>query len=326
MRVAVTGASGFVGGAVCRLLREHGWQVHAFGRRRAVPPDHVAGAGYRSWNLATGPLHRPPEVDAVVHAAGYVSDAGPGGPLGQVLQGDPGRRAVAVNVDGTGHVIDTWPAARLVLVSSASVYHPDRPQRYAAEGEAPDPATVRWPSAYGPTKALAERLVLQRHPAAVVLRPHAVYGPGDTTLLPRVTAAVRGRTLLLPGSGRQRHSLTRVEQLAEACRLACTAPDAALGRVYNIADAEPVVLAEALGEALAARGRPVRVVPVGRRAAAAAAALSQWRHRRSSDVHEGLTPYAAGHLARDRTFDLTLGRQLLGYHPQPTRLDDAARW
>ena len=209
MKVAVTGASGFVGGAVCRHLAAAGWRVHAFGRRPAVDPGHLAGARYRSWNLPIGALPDPPEVDAVVHAAAWV---------GQGV-GSPGVPE-AVNVTGTRHVLDTWPGARFVHLSSASVYHPWRPQRAAAEGQAPDPEAVRWPGDYGRSKALAERLVLARRPDAVLLRPHAVYGPGDTTLLPRLLAAVRGGVLLLPGSGRQRHALTSIGALAEACRLA----------------------------------------------------------------------------------------------------------
>jgi nucleoside-diphosphate-sugar epimerase len=208
-----------------------------------------------------------------------------------------------------------------VQVSSGSVYHPGRPQRAARESEAPDPGTVRWPNGYGRTKALAERLVLARRPAAIVLRPHAVYGPGDTTLLPRLSAAVRAGVLPLPGSGRQRHSLTRIDHLAQACLLACTAPVAATGRAYNITDAEPVVLAQALAEALAARGRRVRIVPIGLRPALVAAALAERVQRRPT-----LSRYAAGHLALERTFDLTAARDLLGYCPGQTQLGDAAGW
>jgi nucleoside-diphosphate-sugar epimerase len=265
-------------------------------------------------------------VDAVVHAAAWVADHGPAAP------------AEAVNLTGTGHVLHTWPAARFVQVSSASVYHPARPQRTATEEEAPDPGSVRWPSPYCRTKALAERLVLAGCPGAVVLRPHAVYGPGDTMPLPRLTAAVRAGVLLLPGSGRQRHSLTRVEQLAHACLLAC-AP-ARPGHpppsgIFNVTDAEPVVLAEALAESFRARGLRVRIVPVGYRPALAAAVLGTAMRTavrtavRTAGGRAGvpaLTVYAAGHLALERTFDLSRARDRLGYSPPPTDLGDAARW
>src|SRR5690606_17595477 len=146
--------------------------------------------------------------------------------------------ALAVSVTGTAHVLTTFPHARFVHVSSASVYHPHRPQVLAAESEAPDPERVRWPGPYGPAKARAEQLVRARRPDAVILRPHAVYGPGDTTLMPRLEAAVRRGVLLLPGTGTQRHALTRVESFAQVCLrvLTCEVP----GGAYNVTDAEPV--------------------------------------------------------------------------------------
>src|SRR5688572_11441143 len=177
MRVAVTGASGFVGGTVSRHLLAHGCEVVAFGRRPGDDPTGVPDAEVRYWDIVTGPLADPPAVDAVVHSAAFVGDVG---------AREPVRRT---NVEGTVHVARTFPRARLVHISTCSVYHPERPQVMATEDEAPPPETVRWPSPYGETKALAERELLHRRPDAVVLRPHAVYGPGDTTLMPRLREA-----------------------------------------------------------------------------------------------------------------------------------------
>ncbi len=137
--------------------------------------------------------------------------------------------ARATNVAGTLAVRDTFPGARFVHVSSGSVYDPFRPSVRAREREAP---VARYLDAYGTTKAEAERALARdvaRHPergAVVVLRPHAVYGPGDTTLLPRVEAAVRRGRLVLPGGGRVLQSLTHVDTLlAAAVRAALVLPD-----------------------------------------------------------------------------------------------------
>jgi 2-alkyl-3-oxoalkanoate reductase len=317
MRVAVTGASGFVGGAVCRDLAARGWTVLAFGRRPAVDAERVAGAPYRAWDISSGPLPDAPDVDAVVHAAARVSADG--------VRTETRRAAHAVNVTGTTHVLTTWPYARLVHVSSASVYHPWRAQVQAREDEVPEPDAVRWPSVYGWSKALAEGLVLGLRPDAVVLRPHAVYGPGDTTLLPRIEAAVIRGVLPLPGSGRQRHALTRVETLARACALAC-APHVP-GGPYSVTDAEPVVLADAVAQVLRARGRPVRVQPLGHRLPAALATGAELARRGLRRPGEPvLSRYAVSHLALERTFDLTRARTLLGLDPSPPALADAATW
>ncbi|MEV5536252.1 NAD(P)-dependent oxidoreductase [Saccharopolyspora shandongensis] len=294
MRIAVTGATGFVGGAVCRAAEARGWEVHAFGRR----------PGVRHWDIAGGPLADPPEVDAVVHAAAAVADETASATMWRT------------NVDGTRHVADTFPGARLVHISTASVYDPFTATVDADEAAAP---VARYLNAYGESKAAAERLLTYR-PNTVVLRPHAVYGPGDTTLLPRLLDAIRGRSLVIVGDGRTRHSLTSIDNLTSAVLLACN------GRpgIYNIADAEPVALADALREMFRERGLRVRLrhLPVRLAWNLAAIAENTWRPPRLAQ----LSRYAVSHLGFERTLDITAARRDLGYRPEPTSFTGAARW
>lgn len=326
MRVAVTGASGFVGGAVARDAVARGDEVWTFSRRDA----RVDGARHRAWDLADGVLDDPPDVDVVVHAGAAVSDW---------ARHD---LAWAVNVAGTRAVRETFPGARLVHVSSASVYDPFLPSVDAREPEAP---VDRYLDAYGATKAAAERYLrddVLHHPergAVVVLRPHAVYGPGDTTLLPRIEGAVRGGRLVLPGGGRVRQSLTHVDTLVAAARAAAGLDDAALRAasvappgsagllVVNVADAEPVVLRDALTEVLRRRGRDVRVldVPVAPAWALAAVAERTWRAARRPEPPR-LTRYVLSHLATERTYDLSVLRDVLGVDPAPTSFAGVGSW
>jgi 2-alkyl-3-oxoalkanoate reductase len=290
VRVAVTGAAGFVGGAVVAAARARGWAVHPLTRRE--------------WDLATGPLPDPPAVDAVVHCAALLDDAAVTGAT------DPGP-VWAANLHGTRHVAATFPGVRLVHVSTSSVYDAAVPTVRAREDEAP---VSRYGTAYAASKAAAERLLAGR-PDTVVLRPHAVYGPGDRTLLPRVLAAVRGRTLVVPGSAAAPHTLTAVGTLAEAALLACTGPPG----VYNVGDAAPVALGDALVALLAERGLDVRVRFLPPRPALLLAGLRPLRRR-------GLTRYAIEHLGAERTLDLTAARTRLGLDPPPTSFAGAARW
>ncbi|WP_141577777.1 NAD(P)-dependent oxidoreductase [Actinomadura sp. WMMA1423] len=308
MRIAVTGASGFVGGAVCRALASEGATVLAFGRRPAVDSAHVGGADYRSWDLTRGPLPDTPAVDAVVHCAGSVTDWGRAADL------------FAANLTGTRNALAGFPGARFVHVSTASVYDPFRPSAMAREDEAP---VRRYMNAYGASKAAAERAAVAG--GAVVLRPHAVYGPGDTTLLPRVLSAVRGPVLPAVGTGRQRVSLTSVGNLARACVLAATGPVAS--GVFNIADAEPVAIDDAFRAILRERGvraRPVYVPARAARPLAAAAEGAFLLARRPEPPR--LTRYAISHLALERTLDIAAAREVLGYDPGPTSFAGAAAW
>ncbi|GAA2564758.1 NAD-dependent epimerase/dehydratase family protein [Pseudonocardia hydrocarbonoxydans] len=293
MRIAVTGAGGFVGSAVVAAARARGWTVHPLTRRE--------------WDLTTGPLPDPPAVDAVVHAAAAVRDWGAPAPVW------------AANLHGTRHVAASFPGVRLVHVSTASVYDPYVPTVDAPESAGP---AARHLTAYGASKAAAERLLAGR-PETVVLRPHAVYGPGDPTLLPRVLAAVRGGTLVVAGDGSARHTLTAVATLARAALLGCTGPPG----TYNVGDAEPVTLDAALRGLLAARGLDVTVrhLPVGAAWALAGAAEQVWRALRRPDPPR-LTRYAVSQLGMERTLDLTAARTRLGLDPAPTSFAGAAGW
>ncbi|WP_405142988.1 NAD(P)-dependent oxidoreductase [Sphaerisporangium sp. NBC_01403] len=322
MRVAVTGASGFVGGVVCRAAAARGWQVHAFGRRPGtglftpVAPDGTDGlvgtdgrraVSYRSWDI-TGPVPGDlPEVDAVIHCAGSVTDWG------------PKRKIIEVNLGGTTQVRRAFPGARFVHVSTASVYDPFRPTVMAREDQCP---ARRYVNAYGTSKALAEHVVRD---TAVILRPHAVYGRGDTTLLPRVLGAVRGRRLWAVGDGRQRISLTSVSNLAQACLLAAEGPVAT--GVFNVADAEPLVLDDALRWILRERGVDARpaYLPAALVTPPAAVVETAFRLLRRREPPR-LTRYAVGHLAVERTLDITAARERLGYRPSPTSFAGAADW
>jgi nucleoside-diphosphate-sugar epimerase len=308
VRIAVTGASGFVGGAVSRALAAEGATVFAFGRRPAVASGHVGGAAYRSWDLTRGPLPDAPAVDAVVHCAGSVTDWGPAAAL------------FAANLTGTRNASASFPGTRFVHVSTASVYDPFRPSIMAREDEAP---VRRYMNAYGASKAAAERLAMER--GAVILRPHAVYGPGDTTLLPRVLSAVRGPLLPAVGTGRQGISLTSVGNLVQACVLAATGPVAS--GVFNVADAEPVAIDDAFRAILRERGVRARPVYVPARAARPLAAVAEGAFllaRRPEPPR--LTRYAISHLALERTLDITAARESLGYDPDPTSFAGAADW
>ena len=284
MRVAVTGAAGFVGGAIAAHLREHGHDVTALTRRE--------------WDITTGPIDL--RVDAVVHCAALADD---GAPLGE---------AMLANRIGTRNVVASAGGARLVHVSTSSVYDAFVPSVRVREDS---PLPTRFLSSYSESKAAAEA---ELPTDAVVLRPHAVYGPGDRTLLPRVLAGIRGSRLVLPEGARVSHTLTHVDNLAAAAALALTGP----AGVYNVGDDTDVLLSAVLTEFLVRRGRPdVTLHSIPYRAAFTAAAALERLQRRPR-----LTRYAVSQVGLERTLDLTRARDVLGYTPGPTSLRGAERW
>ncbi|KQS65842.1 NAD(P)-dependent oxidoreductase [Modestobacter sp. Leaf380] len=288
--IGVTGASGFCGAVVARAAEAASHRVVCLGRRPGPVGEH------RRWDARTG----PPDlagVDVLVHLAAAVGDA---------HRGRDAAEFEAVNVTATAGVLTAAAGRPVVWVSSASVYDPRCSRADVGEDA---PTTSGHLNAYGRTKSAGDRLALDA--GAVVLRPHAVYGPGDRHLLPRLLRAVRRGVLTLPGDDVPT-SLTAVETLADAC---LAAPGWAPG-AYNVADPQPyprdATVAAVLGAVL---GRPVRVRHVPVRLARAAADLL-----RLAPGEPVLTRYAVDQLAAEITLDLTRTRAT-GWTPTRTVSD-----
>ncbi|WP_296138379.1 NAD(P)-dependent oxidoreductase [uncultured Tessaracoccus sp.] len=282
MKVAVTGASGFVGAEVVRAMRGAGHEVVSVGR------TPVAACEHRQWDAATG----TPDLtgcDAVVHAAAHVGERGP--------------RSVfeRVNVGGARRLLDAADGRTVVWVSSGSVYDPRPSRRLVGEDHPTESGHL---SHYGWTKARGERLALEA--GAVVLRPTAVYGLADRHLVPRLRRLVRGRRLLLPGPD-VALSLTDVEAFGRACVDALDWPPGPV----NIADPEPYsrdeVLARVLEGVVGRQLVATRVPPAVVRALA--------------PVLPGVNAYTIDLLTRDHVLDVRRALAL-GWEPPRRRVWD----
>jgi 2-alkyl-3-oxoalkanoate reductase len=301
MRVAVTGASGFVGGYIAGYLQRAGYDVHAYGRRAAASLRHPVPK-YAAWDFTNGPT-RAPNVDAVVHCAAMVGDCGP----------LPAFRAA--NVAGTLAAAATFQhASRFIHISTASVYNLSLPLRGAREDA---PCGGHSFSPYAQSKLEGERQLSAIGRPVTILRPHIIYGPGDSTLMPRVLAALRGGRLPLPGTGRNRLSVTHVDNLAQAVRRALDGP--VESGVFNVADACEVTLDELARVLLRRYGVVGRVVyipgPVAWHLAAAAELAARVLPFSRPPF---LTRFVVRQLTRDFTLDVSLARAVLGYAPRWT--------
>ncbi|WP_092546677.1 NAD-dependent epimerase/dehydratase family protein [Actinoplanes derwentensis] len=302
MRIAVTGASGFCGGMVARAAAEAGAAVVCLGRTPGPVGEHRFWDATRTEPDLTG-------TDIVLHLAAAVGDPPPGRASEATFR--------AVNVDGTARLLSATGSRPVVWVSSASVYAPPILYEYRQPGRSgyllpsPEPITEDHPlaglTAYGRTKAAGERLALAA--GAVVLRPRAVYGPGDPHLLPRLRRVVRGGRALLPGPDIEL-SLTAVENLADACLAAAHWPAGA----YNIADAQPY-RRDAVVQAVC--GVPVAHLPIPLVSAIATAATATARLTGRSPL---LSRYAVDQLTTGVVLNITRARAQ-GWTPRRTFAD-----
>lgn len=255
--VAVTGATGFVGQALCDRLVRDGWHVIALTRTKsaALPPQvEVRAVG----DLAAVEDFAPfvSGADTVVHLAAKVHVMAPTAEDTAAFQ--------AVNVDTSRRLAEGAARAgvrRLLFVSSIKVNGESTPP--ASPFTADDPPHPG--DDYGRSKAAAEAALrsvsAQTGLEVTILRPPVVYGPGvkaNVAALARLCAS----PIPLPfGATRNARSLIAVDNLVDAILSALVSPRAA-GRTFLVRDGEDVSTGELVRRIRRAQGRPARLLPV----------------------------------------------------------------
>lgn len=305
MTVLVTGASGMLGRAVARQLLADGHDVRCFQRR----PSGVDGArdvlGSITDTAAVAVAVQG--CDAVVHLAAKVSFTG------------ATSEFVRTNIDGTRHLLDAAARAGVtdvVHVSSPSVAHQGASLVGAAAGPA-DPERAR--GDYARTKAAAELLALDRSTPAfrvAAVRPHIVWGPGDTQLVERVIDRARhGRLPLLDG-GTALIDTTYVDNAASAVVACLRRIEQARGRAFVVTNGEPRPIAELLEGICRAGGvRPPSWSVPGAVARGAGAVIERtWRALARAD-EPPMTRFLAEQLSTAHWFDQRLTRAVLQWEP-----------
>ena len=212
--VAVTGATGFLGGHTVRALAAAGCRLRLLARREplalgldsAIRPDIVLGsledpASLR--RLVDG-------ADVVLHMAGAIKAPDDAGYL-------------RVNRDGTEALADAVlaaaPAAHVVLVSSLAARHPEL-------------------SGYAASKRVGEDALFARlgRERTSIVRPPAIYGPGDRETMVFFELAAR-KLVPLPGRPSARISLLHGHDAARM--LVARVLGTPTGRVHALADGRP---------------------------------------------------------------------------------------
>ena len=315
LRVLVTGASGFLGRAVAAGIVAAGHEVSCFQRR----PSGVLGARdlLGSVTEARDLLHAVIGMDAVVHLAAKVS-----------LAGDPAEFE-AVNVEGTRSLLAAAVDAgvsRFVFVSSPSVAHVGASIVGADAGPA-DPARAR--GDYARTKASAELLALGADSPmmrVVAVRPHLVWGPGDTQLVARIVERARVGRLPLLGHGAALIDTTYVDNAATAILAALERTREVHGRAYVITNGEPRPVAELLSGMCRAAGvrTPTWRVPATLALGAGSLIEAAWRVRPGAD-EPPMTRFLAEQLSTAHWFDQRRTREDLHWTPQVTLDEGFAR-
>jgi nucleoside-diphosphate-sugar epimerase len=222
-----------------------------------------------------------------------------------------------INVLGTRHIVQgclTHNVPRLIHVSTSAVYFTYAHQLQIKETQ-PLPKPV---NAYAHTKQLAEQEVMQGHQQGLstfTIRPRGIFGPGDTTLLPRLLRANDRTGIPLIRQGQALIDVTYHDNVIAALRCCQQAPSNLSGNIYNITNGEPIKLIDLLTSLSQQLGYPFRYKALPFRlgyAIATALESTAALFNRSEPI---LTRYTLGLLAFSQTLDIRKARSELGYHP-----------
>jgi nucleoside-diphosphate-sugar epimerase len=157
---------------------------------------------------------------------------------------------------------------------------------------------------------------------ATIVRPKAIFGPGDQTLLPRLLEVARRGRLPQIGDGTNCVDLTYVDNVVHALMLALDAP--ATGKIYTITNGEHPRLWDVVRHVLDRLGVNVPLRRLPYRLVYLMATFMELRARLFGG-EPLLTRYTTAILARTQTYDITAARRDLGYEPIVTVADGIER-
>lgn len=311
MTVLVTGGGGFLGRSLIRALRDRGEAVRSFARG-----DY---SRLREWGVeqirgdigdADAVENAVAGCDAVFHTAARVEMWG------------PYEEFHRVNTIGTQNVIAACRrsgVAKLIYTSTPSVVHGGGSVSGVDES-APYPA--HYEAHYPATKALAEQAVLAANSdvlATTAIRPHLVWGPGDTSMMPRVVAKARAGKVRLIGPPQPVDTLY-IDNAVDAHlgayeRLEFGAAPA--GRAYFVTQGEPLSGQQFLNDLLAANGLPPidKTISVGAAKTAATLIEGLWKLFRIR-AEPPITRFVVSQLSTAHWYDISAARRDLGYAPK----------
>lgn len=308
-RILVTGASGLLGCAVAQLLRDKGHYVRTLQRRPSQgATDEILGSLLDRQAVARA----VESMDAVIHLAAKVSFTGKWSDF------------VATNIVGTSILLDAAQSAGtkdFVFVSSPSVAH-FGDSLSGAGAVVADPSRAR--GNYARSKAAAELNALAMDSAdfrVTAIRPHVVWGPGDTQLVERVVQRAKAGRLPLLDHGAALIDTIYIDNAAASIVRGLERMDHAHGRALVVTNGEPRPVGELIAGICRAGGAPAPKLNVpGSLARAAGSVIEKlWLAAGSRNlVHDEppMTRFLAEQLSTAHWFDQRETQEVLDWKPE----------
>ncbi len=308
-KVLVTGGGGFLGSAIVKLLVERGDHVRSFSRNYYPELASMRVEQFQG-DIAdrTSVVNACMGINLVFHVA---AKAGVWGAYSDYYR---------TNVTGTQNIIEACKkhnVSKLVYTSSPSVIF-DGTDMEGANESCPYP--VSYNAYYPKTKALAEQAVRAAGGSllTVILRPHLIWGPKDSHIVPRIIS--RAKQLLIVGNGKNLVDTIYIDNAAYAHILAAVKLDenpGISGNIYFISQGKPVLLWEMINNILKAGGLPPVKRSISHKAAWLIGAILELVYNIINIKSEPeMTRFVANELAKSHWFDISAAQNDLGYIPR----------
>ena len=304
-KLLITGATGFLGFRLVDFLQEQ-YEIIGTGRNKEIgqliqnKKIHFLSINLEHQEEVESGLKNL-HVDCVIHLAAKSSLWG---------NYDDFHKA---NVIGTKNILNYViknKIKRFIYISTPSVY--DLTKKSTNLNETDLLYTTHFPNNYVKTKIMAEQLVLSANVSnTIILRPRGIFGPGDTSILPRLIRSNQRFGIPFINSAQNLVDLTYVDNVCEAIRLSIEANTTASGNIYNVTNGNPIEffrllnwLEKYLEIKIKRRKIPLFVLK------SAAYLLTNF-----SKKEPVLTSYSTDLITKSITFDIRKIKRELGYEP-----------
>ncbi|MCP4582555.1 MAG: NAD-dependent epimerase/dehydratase family protein [candidate division Zixibacteria bacterium] len=311
MKVALTGASGFLGGALAKTYRERGDEVVALVRNSA----DVSMLEELGVKLIYGELTEPENflnlldsADLGIHCAAMTVDFG------------PWEDFQAINIGGVVHFMEACKVhkcPKAVYISSVAVYGNGR-NHLGTDEDAPYESIII--DNYTRSKIIAERKVFDYHQShkipVTIIRPGYIWGAGDRVAMPKMIDAIKTGKMAVVDGGVNLMNLAHVDNMVQGIMLAAE-KDISIGRAYNLTDGSKVSTSRFFKNIVDIVGVDYRLrsfpyVPVY----VAAYFCELYAIIRRYKIYPPLTRYTVRMGKYDQVFDISRAMYELGYKPR----------
>jgi len=308
----VTGGSGFLGGAIVRMLLERQVKVRVLCRGN-YPELTKAGCTVFQGEISDAELVSKAVAgcDLVFHTAAKAGIA------------EPYSEYERINYHGTLNVIracQQHKVGRLIYTSSPSVVFSHGDVSGADESL---PYPDHYDAYYPKTKSMAEQAALKANSpelAVVALRPHLIWGPGDNHLGPRLVSRARAGRLKFVGDGKNLVDTVYIDNAAEAHILAAEklAPGSApAGKAYFITNGEPMPISQITNLIIGAAGLAPVTATISPKIAWFIGLICEKVFKWFKlEGEPPITRWVAGELSTAHWFNIDAARRDFGYQPR----------